>query len=170
MTVSSSNGVKPVIGNEKPTGFTRCDSDKLTKLNDRIAIMNLREFISQSMLEIVQGIRDSQQEARKLLAEVNPLLSKGDIPNSRTDIAPPGIGQVGYAPHTLFIEFDVAVLATTDSKNKGGFGLFVAGFGAGAVSESTNANTTHSRIKFTLPLSLRAVNEYVDKLREAETK
>lgn len=133
--------------------------------------MNLREFISQSMLKIVHGIRDSQQEAHKLVAEVNPLLSKNDVPiGSRKDIAAPAIGQQGYAPHTLFIEFDVAVLASTDSKNKGGFGLFVAGFGAGAVNESTNANTTHSRIKYTLPLSLRAANEYADKLREVETK
>jgi hypothetical protein len=126
--------------------------------------MTLKQFVSQSLTEIIEGIRESQQDENKLLAQINPLLSKDEMPvGARSDISA-GVGQKGYSPHTLFVEFDVAVLATSDSKTKAGFSLFVAAFAGGATTEAGDIKTAHNRIKFTIPLRLRDAGEYREEL------
>jgi hypothetical protein len=131
--------------------------------------MTLQEFVSQSLLEIVTGIRESQKEAYKYLADINPPVSRNEMQNTpRSDIAG-AHGQVDVSPHTTFVEFDVAVLATTDSKTKAGLGLFVASFGAGATTEAGDVKNTHNRIKFTIPIRLRSASEYMEELRKVPT-
>lgn len=113
--------------------------------------MNLKEFVSQSITEIVDGVRSCQDSIPRLTAHVNPIITREET-GTRSDVIGP---RAGHSVPLLFVEFDVAVVASKDESTKGGMGIFVAAFGVGATGESKNLDSQHSRIKFTIPVRIQ---------------
>lgn len=110
--------------------------------------MQLQDFISQSILQIVNGIREAQQQ-NTTDARINPSeLTLGD----------------NVAQHNLFdfhdrmllsnVEFDVAVTAEEGKGTKGGIGIFIGSVGVGAQGRSDTRSSSVSRIKFNVPIAL----------------
>jgi hypothetical protein len=87
--------------------------------------MDLQTFVSETLQQIVNGISHAHKN---------------------------GVRSSGGAAEN--IEFDVAVTATEGTDKKGGLGLLVAGIGIGGQAGSSTANTTVSRIKFSVPVFL----------------
>jgi hypothetical protein len=85
--------------------------------------MDLQTFVTRTLKEVIEGIRDAQKEGIRVSAA------------SAEDV-----------------DFDVAVTVNEASDKKGGGGLFVAGFGVGAQGSSSLSNSTVSRIKFKVPV------------------
>jgi hypothetical protein len=52
------------------------------------------------------------------------------------------------------VDFDVAVTAEQGTESKGGIGLMVGSLGLGSQGKSESSGSTHSRVKFTIPLLL----------------
>jgi hypothetical protein len=99
--------------------------------------MNLDKFVSETLLEISQGIRDAN-------AQLNANKEKHDSPNVFF-LKPGGRQELGTG-----LEFDVAVTTRTEGKGQAGAKIKLAvveaelGGGSGATKEQV------SRIKFTV--------------------
>lgn len=96
--------------------------------------MNLQDFIKETLVEIMQGVRDAQQEIGANTSG-EPATVTGTIVGSNV------LQQV---------DFDVAV--TTTSESGGGAKVSVLGIGAGMDGKSSTEAV--SRIKFSVPIKL----------------
>ena len=107
--------------------------------------MELREFVSSALIQILGGVQDAQKAAAEHGGQVNPAFS-GTL-GSR--------GLVKGRGNFLMqeVEFDVAVTVSEQSGEKVGGGLRVV-FGFGAKLEGQESSSQVSRIKFTVPLGL----------------
>jgi hypothetical protein len=107
--------------------------------------MNLREFVSTVLTDIINGVRDAQEEAGK-----SP--DSGAIVAPGTYLYPDGTPEEGSRPQN--VEFDVAVTSEEGKSSKKGLGIVVASIGIGAQGQSEAKSSSVSRIKFIIPLVL----------------
>ena len=105
--------------------------------------MNLKEFVKQTLVEISGAVGEANEELKGTGAAVNPIKIY------------PRTGRPADQRRILHeVEFDVAVLAEEGKETKGGLGIMVASVGLGTQGKSQSSASTHSRIKFTIPLLL----------------
>ncbi len=114
--------------------------------------MELKTFVAESLVQICEGIRDAQARALKLGAYVSPRSTKEEM--TRKD-------------GTVDVEFDVAVVATSErgsaSGSAGGLSVAMASiFKAGVKGESKSSelaqDATVSRLKFVIPVRWPLIN------------
>jgi hypothetical protein len=107
--------------------------------------MKLEEFITETINQIVSGIRKTHDHAKEQGATINPKLQYSTTTsNGRVRVE-------GRSPIHA-VEFDVAVTTTEGKGTKGGFGVFVGPIGAGSQGQSESSNSFISRIKFSVPV------------------
>jgi len=108
----------------------------------------LKDFISQSINDIMDGIIEAQKHAKDTNGIVNPeytgWLAETPILAGRSD---------GFKTLTT-LNFDIALTVGEDDKEQGGFGIFAAAFGAGVKGETSDRAETVSRIKFQIITAL----------------
>jgi hypothetical protein len=110
--------------------------------------MKLQEFVTETLREIIVGVKEAQMYAKDNAAQVNPMMSRN---------TPPGMynpGNLGDFSPVEKIDFDVAVTSTDTTETQAGAGIFVAAFGLGVKDKSDTVNSCVSRIKFSVPLVL----------------
>jgi len=101
--------------------------------------MELQEFITETLIQIVNGVKAAQNLVK----------------DSTAIIAPHGyLGGVQYRREMQSIEFDVAITTTDTTEAKAGAGVFVAGISLGGQARGEASNQTLSRIKFKVPIYL----------------
>mgnify|MGYP001241895983 CR=1 FL=1 len=108
--------------------------------------MQLREFITEVLTQIVDGVRNAQE------------------PNGGAYVVAAGDGGHQYAAHSRFaassqlkstiVDFDVATTAEDADKVGGGAGVRVLSIQFGAKGEVSSKDTTVSRVQFAIPLLL----------------
>lgn len=117
--------------------------------------MNLREFVGQTLSEIVQGVSDAQVSLGDL--------GKGICPPIFTTASMPELMKkhlfTGGDKLVQLVEFDVAVTVEKGTDTKGGIGVFVGSIGLGTQGASSASNSSISHIKFTVPISLPSKNQ-----------
>jgi hypothetical protein len=91
--------------------------------------VELAEFVQKTIEQVINGVAASCKHAKASNAH---------------------IGKQNYTP----IEFDVAVTVTEGSESKKGGGITVWGVGANAEGKSATTNSSVSRIKFSVDVSL----------------
>ncbi len=110
--------------------------------------MKLKDFISETLKEIIDGVSDAQKYYSEKGGLINPVL----------DFTGADKAVVYYARDTQqipqFIDFDVAITASEESGTKGGIGVWVGPVGAGIKGKSDTSNTSTNRIKFSIPVIL----------------
>jgi hypothetical protein len=112
--------------------------------------MELKDFVREALSQIVQGVKEAQGAVASTGGEVSPRFSnrQQDVHQAlkllKTDKG--GIIQN--------VEFDVAVTATEGTGTRGGVGVFVGAFALGSQGQSQSENTSLSRIKFAVPVTL----------------
>ena len=111
--------------------------------------MQLDEFISETMIQIVNGVIKGHNAVYQIGARVNPSL-RGTNPQVSGFV--PGVGTTGKGAH--FIDFDIALIVAENQSGKAGVGIFAGSIGVGGTKESGSSDSSVSRIKFKLPLSL----------------
>lgn len=91
--------------------------------------MDLQEFVSESLQQIINGVAEAQDEAKSIGAKVNPSNSRG---------------------FTKFkdIHFDIAVTVNSEKSGTTGGKLQVAGIGFGKEGAQVNSHQTVSRVSF----------------------
>lgn len=91
--------------------------------------MQLEEFVSESLRQIIAGVKRAQDDTKEMGAKINPDGLRFHVENHR-------------------VEFDVAVTAAEGTGTKGGIGVVAGVFNLGSAGESNASSTTASRIKF----------------------
>lgn len=101
--------------------------------------MELREFVRETLTEILNAVREAQDE-------VNQHHGKHGVIN------PTWNDQEDLAEHVQVIRFDVAVTASDQAVKGGKAGIKVWSIEAGGKLEEQTQNKTVSRISFTVPI------------------
>jgi hypothetical protein len=110
--------------------------------------MRLQDFITESVLQIINGIHDAQKK-NNTDARINPSsLRLGSNVEQRE--------LYDFDTHMLLsnVEFDVAVTTEESKGIQGGIGIFVGAVGLGSKGESGSKSTSLSRIRFNVPILL----------------
>ena len=110
--------------------------------------MDLKDFISQTLVQIAEGVNESGTRINELGGEVNPHIMSDHKEMGRHGI----LWGSGRAIH--IVEFDVALTVNTGTGTKGGIGVFAGVVNLGSSGESREENRSVSRVSFTVPLSL----------------
>lgn len=116
--------------------------------------MDLKEFVSATIAQIVQGVVEAQKQAEEVGACVNPQDEKASIvsnplkPGSRFVQIP---GKGNYFNEIQYLEFDVAVTASAGTETKGGIGIANI-VTLGMIGTSDKSSESVSRIKFRVPV------------------
>lgn len=116
--------------------------------------MELKDFIKESLRNIVDGVTEAQALIKEKGAEINP--SKVQFKEN---------GQYNYfnsgKPH--FVEFDVGLTSIQKSGTSEGIGVFLGSISLGKKNDDGTEHTAVTRIKFSLPLVLPSGGgEYLD--------
>ncbi len=113
--------------------------------------MELKEFVSQMLTQIFEGIREAQNKcADHEQGEINPVV-KVSVDDNQKHGQMMSQGSWGIIHH---IDFDVAVTATEGTETKGRIGIFTGVMGLGSQGQSATSNNVVSRIKFQVPVTL----------------
>jgi len=117
--------------------------------------MELQEFVSQTLKQIVDGTKTAQQHATGQGAKINP----PDVSLAGSE----GVQRLyAYAGHdgkihtaeVQQVDFDVALTTAEEKEGKLGVGIFVAGIALGAKGQRDTSNVLVNRVKFSVPLGL----------------
>jgi len=109
--------------------------------------LNVQEFVKNAITEIAAGVADARDGLAKYGASAGSDKVYGYTKDNK--ILTDGQGRT-----VTLVEFDV-VLAQADSKDtKGSIGVFLGSFGAGSQGASHGETSSHSRIKFSVPVVL----------------
>lgn len=110
--------------------------------------MNLTEFVSNSLRQIVAGVVEASGEIEKAGGMVNP--SRID----RTTLSDHLIQtEEGTAPVTT-VAFDVALTVGSEEGSRGGLVVFGGAFSIGGGADERSAEQAVSRVRFDVPVVL----------------
>jgi len=112
--------------------------------------MDLSEFVYETLTQIVQGVAKAQAEVKEPGAKINPK-PFGDF--KEITKAGGGIPTVG-GNFSQPVEFDVALTVTEGSGTRAGIGVFVGALSLGSAGQSQSQNSSVSRVKFTVSITL----------------
>ena len=122
--------------------------------------MDLNEFVNTVLLQIVQGVKGSQDAITKLGGAVNPAI---DAFNKN---AATYFGTIEAMHHVFLVDFDVAVSVAEGVDKSAGAKLTVASFlGVGAAVEASHSTSATNRVSFKIPLALPVDTKTADKLK-----
>lgn len=113
--------------------------------------LSLKEFVSDSLVQIVAGVTDAQEKTSKQGARISP---QGYTPHDKMDsvlILPSLATTTRYGQ---YVDFDVAVTARGIDKAEGGTGIFVAALALGVKGSEETESSAISRLKFRVPVFL----------------
>lgn len=133
--------------------------------------MELSDFIEQTLTQITEGVRRSQDSIREKGGYANPAayLSSEDKAGAAQ------YGRTATGQDVLLVDFDVAVSVSGEIGQTAGGKLAIASvFGAGAEASNKEINQSTSRIKFKVPLALpidgRSKQEYDQRNKNEQAK
>ena len=110
--------------------------------------MGLKEFVKETLIQISSGVKEAQDEVRKIGGVVNPatLLS--------TNVSGAYFSTIDDMHHVFLVDFDVAVAVSENAGTNAQAKLNVATFfSLGAGGQSANASATTNRLSFKVPLA-----------------
>ncbi|HEY3040639.1 MAG TPA: hypothetical protein VGJ66_18010 [Pyrinomonadaceae bacterium] len=97
--------------------------------------LELRDFVAETIKQVIDGVVTAQQYATSKKAVVNPRTSRHGEP-------------------VQSIAFDVAVTAGKGAKTQGGIAVFTGVLGLGSKGQSEKTSESVNRIQFSVPLAL----------------
>ena len=110
--------------------------------------MDLQQFVAETLTQIVKGVRESQSIAKQSGAEVDPHLSMSVEHAEKQGLL------IASGKYAQLVQFDMALTVKAGTGTKGGIGVFVGPVTLGSSAQSNAENSSVSRIKFVVPLTL----------------
>ena len=107
--------------------------------------MELKEFIEETLMQIVEGVKSAQGRGLVFGAVINP--GYVDAKEQRATY-----NSVGYTINE--VEFEVTLTVTEGIENKKGIGVAFGNFAIGGQNKSDVNNTSLTKIKFSVPVGL----------------
>lgn len=114
--------------------------------------MDLKDFVAESLRQIIDGVREAQLHAEGVGAVVVPRFTDPTPPPGTVNVY--GMGQGSNARYWIqTVEYDVALAASESIQTRAGAGvLTVVSVGGGR--EKTESQEQTSRVKFSIPIML----------------
>lgn len=104
--------------------------------------MDLKDFVSETLISIIAGVNDAQENAKEINAHVNP----GGLTRHTKNIVDNSIWDNTTNNYAQIVSFDVAVTAE-DSSNEGAKVKVLSGIIGGDIGgEKGNKNVIASRV------------------------
>lgn len=114
--------------------------------------MDLKDFVSQTLVSIIEGVKEAQEHAKENDSFVNP----GGLMRNTSNVGDNSLWDNRTNNYAQQVTFDVAVSAE-DSSTGGAKVKVLAGIIGGDVGgEKGNKNSVASRVQFTVPVLLPA--------------
>lgn len=112
--------------------------------------MELKEFISETLTQIAQGVKDAQNNVVELGAKVNPT----SVPNFQGDV--PHCNGGGRIPTKVLcdVEFNVSLTNDTSTTTGSGISVLFGAIGIGGKHSTSDKDTTLNSIKFNVIMEL----------------
>lgn len=112
-------------------------------------LMELKDFVSEALKQIVSGVKEAQIHAKEEGALINPHGFEPMAGTAKENL-------LFYRGHGYGkeIEFDVALTTSERDQVEGGVGVLLSVFGAGVKGIDTIESATVSRVKFSVPIFL----------------
>jgi len=112
--------------------------------------MDLKEFVSETILSVITGVTEAQEKAKKLGAHVNP----GGLTRNVSNIADNAIWDNTTNNYAQPVSFDVAVTAEDTAKGGAKVKVLSGILGGDIGGEKGNKNVIASRVQFVIPVLL----------------
>ena len=110
--------------------------------------MDLKEFVAETLTQIVGGVSEAQGRVTEMQAKVSPRLNG----------SPTHAVQHGYLSAdggaAQIVQFDVALTVKEGAGTKGGLGIVAGAVSLGTSGQSSSENSSVSRVKFSVPITL----------------
>lgn len=107
--------------------------------------MELKDFVKETVAQIVQGVVEAQALIKMHGAEINP---------KRVQFKEAGQFNSHNSGKPQYVEFDVGLTSTQKAGSSEGIGVFLGSVNLGKKNDGSTEQTAVSRIKFSLPLVL----------------
>lgn len=111
--------------------------------------MDLKDFIAETLQQIVQGVKTAQTAVQEHGAEINPNLIGDYKEHAKHGLLLSGTGKVAQ-----IVEFDIALSVKEGTGTRGGIGILAGAINLGSSGQSSEENSSQNRVKFRVPLSL----------------
>ncbi len=108
--------------------------------------MNLKDFISESLSQIIEGVKKAKSK-EGLESFISPTALFGSAQNEEGKFLAQG-RRIG-----TYVKFDVAVTTIETAEKQEGIGVFVGPIGLGSKGKSEDSSQSCNRIKFEIPIS-----------------
>lgn len=112
--------------------------------------MDVKSFVTETIVQICEGVTDAVSRLEGSDAIVSP---SGIVASENSMYV-----HEDYRRIVQNVEFDVAVTVTEAQGSEGGLGLMVGMIGLGSKGKSDSENSSTSRIRFSVPVSLPTSN------------
>lgn len=112
--------------------------------------MELKEFISETLTQIAQGVKDAQSNVAELGAKVNP----ASVPNFQGDV--PHCNGSGRTSTKVLceVEFNVSLTNDTSTATGSGIGVLFGAVSLGGKHGTADKSTTLTSIRFNVVMEL----------------
>ena len=127
--------------------------------------MELKQFISQALTSIVEGVVEAQKQTGDQGAFVNP----GGLMRTTKSISDNAIWDNRTNNFARLVDFDIAVTVEEGTKTNAKIGVVAGLLNLGAGGASENKELAVSRIRFEVPVLL-PISELPDEAREPKNK
>lgn len=115
--------------------------------------MELQDFIKKALSEIIVGVAEASKTAREHGGSVGSMKLYGYVKENKV------ITDENDRP-VATVEFDIALAEANSKDTKGGIGVYLGAVGLGSQGASHGEASTHSRIKFSVPVVLPDAKGY----------
>ena len=106
--------------------------------------MELKEFISNTITQICVGVKDAQDNCKKLKARVNPAIYK--------DAVTPFKNYSGWK--YTEVNFKIVLQSVDKEAGKSGIGVLLANVTLGATKEGSQSSSSATSVEFSVPVGL----------------
>lgn len=116
--------------------------------------MELQQFVSESLNQIIQGVTDAKRANTHSGIEVNPRLTNSALGEDARIKLPEDVILSAEGKTVVIVNFDVAVTVTEGTGTKGGIGVFTGLVGLGSQGQTDKSNISITKMQFKVPVAL----------------
>lgn len=106
--------------------------------------MELKEFISDAITQICEGVKDAQERCNKVDAKINPPMNGDSITDNPC---------MRYRKHSK-VHFNITLQSFVDDKGKSGIGVLLASVSLGTAKENSQGSSSLTSVEFSVPIAL----------------
>lgn len=117
--------------------------------------MYLKDFISSTLVEIAEGIKEAQVHYKEFGGAVNPSGISAPINGLYYSIADKRIGHTeDFNFYLSNVNFEIGLADSNTHESKQGIGVLLSAVGIGANTNQQEGNVSITKIRFSVPVKL----------------